>query len=547
MTQESSPSYTVALLTLGCAKNEADSRAMHKQLNEGGFAVSDDPQTADFILLNTCAFIEAAIEESLDTILDLTSLERVQAGETKVLIAGCLPSRFGDELSEELPEVSAFVPLAAEDDVITILQGLIAAEEFDSRLVAEVVREPAAEGTVDELSVTETLEEERIETATQASRNKSQSSHLALEQPWAYVKISDGCSRRCSYCTIPLIRGPYRSYPYKQIQAEVDELVAAGVREIILVGQDTGIWREPLVQDERDDSLDPACPLGPFDLPELLAALALRHPQTWFRVMYVQPEGVSDKLLTTMAAHSNIASYLDMPLQHANEKLLNAMNRKGSAEEYLELLKRIRATLPDVVLRTTVMAGFPGETRKDFNELKHFLEAARFDYVGIFAYSREQGTVAAELPGQVSSKTAFKRVQALRDLCDSLGFEKAEEQVGREQVLLVCGSDEEGLYGRTQGQAPEVDGVTYLYSPDDYAEITDKTIENGMKFVQEQANGADLSLMSDYSRATPDEAIKNDTGEQATDSSKPGTFVRVRITEAILYDLYAEVLSGNDI
>jgi ribosomal protein S12 methylthiotransferase len=335
------------------------------------------------------------------------------------------------------------------------------------------------------------------------------------EQPWAYVKISDGCSRCCSYCTIPAIRGPYLSYPFEQIEAEVDALVAHGACEIILVGQDTGIWSGRVVPEEAeipDTVTAEKAPAAPARLAELLATLAEQRPQTWFRVMYLQPEGISEELLEVMAAHANIARYLDIPLQHASASVLTAMHRSGCSAEYLELLTRIRKVLPDVVLRTTVMTGFPGETQADFEQLCRFLCAARFDYVGIFAYSREEGTVAAALPQQVDAKVAFERVQILRDLADSIGFERARSQVLTETVLLICGQDEEGVFGRTQGQAPEVDGVTYLTMPGNVA-------------------------------GKPEQGDAGTTpGRLSETAPKPGAFVPVRITEAVLYDLFAEVL-----
>ncbi|MDR1359221.1 MAG: 30S ribosomal protein S12 methylthiotransferase RimO [Coriobacteriales bacterium] len=485
--------FRVALVTLGCAKNEADSRAMCTRLEQQGFYVGARPDAADFILLNTCAFIEAAVEESLDTVFELAALERVQSGETRLLIAGCLPSRFGEELARELPEAAAFVPVAEEAGVAEALLRLL---EQDAGGGGGAEVEGEGEVGFGELE----------------------------PQPWAYVKISDGCSRRCSYCTIPAIRGPYLSYPFEHIKAEVSELVAGGAREIILVGQDTGIWREPSSgerADTRDTATAQAAPSAPAKLAELLAALAEQHPQIWFRVMYLQPEGISDELLEVMAAHANIARYLDIPLQHASVSVLAAMHRRGSGQEYLELLERIRRVLPGVVLRTTVMTGFPGESEDDFEQLCQFLCAARFDYVGIFAYSREEGTVAAGLPQQVDTRTAFERVQILRDLADSIGFERAQSKVAREVLLLICGRDEEGLFGRTQGQAPEVDGITYLVMSDNAAGTA----------------GADAAGSAEPKGAgTTSEEMLSET------TLKPGAFVRARITEAVLYDLFAEVL-----
>lgn len=487
--------FSVALLTLGCAKNEADSREMKQLLEEQAFIVTEDPAQVDFILLNTCAFIEAAVEESLDAVLELASLDNVREGKTRIVVAGCLPSRFGEDLREELPEVDTFVPVDREKGVAQTLRELIENEQL----------EPAEFQGFDEGTARpEPLEADLYDLAANQDSIVSQQKTSETKEPWDYVKISDGCSRFCSYCTIPYIRGAYHSFSYQSIKAEVDELVKSGAREIILIGQDTGIWSS-------------SEPNSPHNLAELLSALAEAYPQTWFRVMYLQPEGISDELLEVIARYKNIAKYLDIPLQHANQEILESMNRRGSGAEYLRLLRHIRSRVPGVVLRTTVIAGYPGESRKDANELKAFLDAAQFDYVGIFPYSREDGTVAAGLSHQIKKKTALVRVQALRDLADGIGFAKAEQCVGREVDLLICGSDEEGVYGRTQGQAPEVDGITYLHLTDTLKDLQSVDVFSSSSVPQKENQAESAQL-------------------------QPGMVIRARITESVLYDLYAEVL-----
>ena len=449
---------------------------MQVHLEQQGFTLVSDPLAARYIIVNTCAFIEAAVEESLDMILELAVLERVKNGQTHLLVTGCLPSRYGEQLVSQLPEVSAFVPVAEEGNIAQKLRELGAKQP-----------DKVSQSDKRETLVTET-----------------ESTCLAVDpkQPWAYVKISDGCSRRCAYCTIPQIRGPYQSYSFAQITAEVDRLTASGAKEIILIGQDTGIWCEPTPSGELEKEGVVGNAGGvPQTLAQLLDALAGLYPDTWFRVMYLQPEGISDTLLEVMAAHTNIARYFDIPLQHASAKVLTAMNRKGSGEEYLKLIQKIRGVVPNVVLRTTVMTGFPGENQDDFDVLCDFLQQACFDYVGIFAYSCEENTPAAIMPEQVDVQTAFERVQVLRDVADSIGFAQAQRQVASEHALLVCGQDEEGIFGRTLGQAPEVDGLTYV------------TFNERMKEVQ-------------LSESVP----------------RLGRVVRVRIVDAVLYDLFAEVL-----
>jgi tRNA A37 methylthiotransferase MiaB len=371
-------------------------------------------------------------------------------------------------------------------------------------------------------------------------------------QPFAYLKISDGCSCKCSYCTIPAIRGPYHSYSFEQINAQVANLVKQNIKEVILIAQDTGIWASDLPpnnnlssprrreaageerSDERNNPLssprlgeaegersernnplssprlgeaegersernagdphtNPKSPTAPQSLAQLLDTLARSYPQTWFRVMYLQPRGVTDELLRVMAAHSNICNYLDIPLQHASPKIIKQMHRSGSGTKYLELLAKIRRELPAVTLRTTLIAGFPGETRSDARQLEQFLQAAQFDYAGVFCYSQEDGTVAGARSDQVPMRTRKARAQRLRDIADTAGFERAEALCGSLQQVLICGEDEDGIYGRTQGQAPDVDGVVYLSG-------------RGSK---------KLSI---------------------------GSIVSARITESICYDLYAELV-----
>jgi ribosomal protein S12 methylthiotransferase len=410
---------------------------MRARVLAAGFGLADDPAEADVVVVNTCSFITEATEEAISTIFGLLELPRLAQGTAKLVVAGCMPSRYGETLSDELPEVAAFVSCAEEDGIVGIL---------------EKVLPPVA--PLAPLSPTPPLR--------------------TVSAPWAYVKIADGCNRRCSFCTIPHIRGPYRSVPFDEIMAEVAGLVSGGVREIVLIAQDTGIWSDKggdgTSGTERDGTAP--SPSSPSNLAGLLGALAARFPATWFRVMYLQPQGITDELLAVMATHANICNYLDIPLQHASKRVLREMNRAGCGEEYLVLLARIRAALPDVTLRTTVIAGFPGETRADARELERFIEAAAFDYVGVFPYSQEDGTAAGKREDQVPLRTRRARAQRLRDLADAVGFARVAARVGTVEEVLVIERDEdedgdpgEGVYpllGRTQHQAPEVDGMVHL-------------------------------------------------------------------------------------
>lgn len=407
------PARPVCFITLGCAKNEADTAAMERRAVAAGYRLEDDPERADAIVVNTCSFIQSATEESIEAVLDAAGLPRVAAGGTRLVVAGCMPARYGDELAAELPEAAAFVPCSREDDIVAVLDGLFGVE----RAVGEP---PADEGAAARPAGT-----------------------------FGYVKISDGCDRWCSYCAIPLIRGRYHSFPFEQVRADVARLVDAGVREVDLIAQDTGRWGADF--DE------------PRDLAWLVDALAREFPDTWLRVMYLQPEGVTDELLVVMGRHANVCSYLDIPLQHVCEPVLRAMNRRGSRASFEALVGRIRAALPDVTLRTTLIAGFPGEDDEQFEELLDFVAEGLFDYVGVFAYSREEGTAAFDLPGQVDEDEKAERAQRLRDAADAASAPLIAARVGRVAEVLVEGAEEDGqLFGRAQCQAPDVDGVTYL-------------------------------------------------------------------------------------
>ena len=402
---------SVCLITMGCAKNEVDSAAMARRLREAGFSVTEEASSADAIIVNTCSFIQAATEESIDAILEAASLPKVDEGSAALIVAGCMPARYGDDLAAELTEASAFVPCSREDDIAEVV-----ARALGIPLpVAAVGGEPAeGEG-----------------------------------RTFAYVKISDGCDRFCSYCTIPYIRGRYRSFPLDDVRAEVAAKVAAGVREIVLIAQDTGRWGTDFEE--------------PSTLAALVGALAEEHPGTWFRVMYLQPEGLTDEYLEAVAAHPNVCDYFDIPLQHVDAGILRAMNRTGSRGEFEELLARVRRRIPDATLRTTLIAGFPGETDGQFEELCAFVEDAGFDYVGVFPYSREEGTRAFDLPGQVDEDEKEDRAQRLRDVADAVCAPRVAERIGRTLDVLVEGREEDGqLFGRAMCQAPEVDGVTYL-------------------------------------------------------------------------------------
>jgi ribosomal protein S12 methylthiotransferase len=399
---------SVHFVTLGCPKNEVDSDRMAAAVGSSAYDVTPDLETADVAVVNTCAFITDATEESVETVLALAAQWKSARPGRLLVVSGCLPSRYGGELAEEMPEVDAFVPVADEAQLVQLLEGL-------TGLPAEASDGPG--------------------------RTPS--------GPSAYLQVSDGCFRRCAYCAIPFIRGGYRSRPIDELVTEARMLVASGAREIVLIGQDISAYGRDLGEDA------PA-------LADVVRAVSSIEGLEWLRLMYVQPDGITPDLLDAMAETDNVVRYLDVPLQHASASVLKRMARKGSGDEFLRLIKVVRDRLPGVALRTSVIAGFPGETDTDVEVLEDFLLLARFDYVGVFAYSPEEGTAAADMPDQIAGDVRLLRAQRLRDVADRVGFEKAAERVGQTLQVLVEGTEDGDTYGRWRGQAPEVDGVVLL-------------------------------------------------------------------------------------
>ena len=304
--------------------------------------------------------------------------------------------------------------------------------------------------------------------------------------PFAYVKISDGCDRFCTYCTIPYIRGRYRSFPLDDVRADVAAQVAAGAREIVLIAQDTGRWGADF--DE------------PSSLAALVAALAEEFPQTWFRIMYIQPEGLSDELLDAVAAHDNVCDYFDIPLQHINDRVLKAMNRRGDSALIKERINTIRSRFPEAVIRTSLIVGFPGETEEEFDELYRFLDEYKLERAGVFAYSQEEGTVAGAMPDQIPEEEKERRREILVELQDAVMDEFSQKLVGTTQRVLCCGYDPEHemFYGRTYMDSPDVDGIVYFYA--------DEPVEEGTFVPVKIENAVSAELFGEIAQG-PDEEM----------------------------------------
>ena len=408
----------VCFVTLGCAKNEVDTDRMRSLVDASrSFECVESPEDADVVVVNTCAFLTSAVAEGVETTLDLVS-ERVEGGVAcPVVMCGCIPSRYGSEVVEEMPEVAAFVPVDEEDGIVGVLGRVLGLGACDAGARPPVGR--------------------------------------TVESACAYIKISDGCDRYCSFCAIPYIRGRYYSRPESEILDEARFLVEGGVRELVLIGQDTGVWGSDLP--------------GRPTLAGLLRAVAdvVSSVDGWVRVLYLQPEGLTQELVDTIREVPQIVPYIDIPLQHASASVLKRMNRTGSRTEFMAMVRRLRDEVPGITLRTTAMVGFPGESEEEFAELTEFLKEAEFDYCAVFSYSQEEGTAAAELPDQVSPEVKLAREQQVIDLCEANGFASASRRIGTVCRVLVDGVEDDGeggfeAVGRTAFQAPDSDGVVHL-------------------------------------------------------------------------------------
>lgn len=407
-------------ITLGCAKNEVDTDRMRALLDAADYQEVDSAQDADAVIINTCSFLASATSESIETTLALAEEVNEGVRATRIIMCGCVPSRYGDQLPQELPEVSAFVRADEEDGIVAIVDDVLGVERDMPSFIPNIKR--TVEGSV------------------------------------AYVKISDGCDRFCSFCAIPYIRGRYHSRPADRIIAEARELVAGGVKEIVLIGQDTGIWGKDF-KDEND---------GPANLAQLLVALAeaLRPLHVWIRVLYLQPEGMTDELIAAIRDTPEVLSYIDIPVQHCNERVLKSMHRSGSEQQLDELFAHLRSEIPGMVIRTTSLVGFPGETDEEAEQMLAFMDRNSFDYTSVFAYSREEGTRAAEMDDQVDEDVKLERAQKALDLAEALGFAATASHVGETAEVIIDGIEENDGFSEFIGhawfQAPDSDGAVHL-------------------------------------------------------------------------------------
>lgn len=412
----------IYFISLGCAKNQVDSEMMLHQLQSRGFSLTREPNEAAVVLINTCSFIESATQESIDTILEAARLK--EEGACQVLVVtGCFPQRYKKELLEQLPEVDLFLGTESFLTVADQVSGLLAGRKTPKMVLKSDPR----------------------------LRTEPQGRLLTTTPGTAFLKIAEGCSNRCAYCTIPSIRGPFRSRDPKVLIQEAKILAGQGVRELILIAQDTTAYGSDLAQ--------------PHSMISLLNELLKIDSFQWLRLLYLRPERITPALLGLMAGEERICPYLDLPIQHVSDRILKGMNRPYGQKELKRLIRQIRRTLPQAALRTTVMVGFPGEREEDFQALLQFVSETAFDHLGVFRYSPEEGTPAAGYADQVPEEIGQARLDLIMERQKEISLKKNQERVGRVEPVLVSGVSPESdllIQGRTRFQAPEVDGVVYI-------------------------------------------------------------------------------------
>jgi ribosomal protein S12 methylthiotransferase len=498
----------VGFISLGCPKNLVDSEVMMGLLDHAGARLTALPQEAEILIVNTCSFIDAAKQESVDTILEMARY-KTSGSAKKLIVAGCLVERYRDEIRKSIPEVDAvvgagelesileaagFAPIAAapSSSPFTILSGNGHAEVrpgLESRAATHKGKTPEgrAEGNLREKQGRFRRDDWQGATHLLPTYLYDESTPRFLTTPKssAYIKIAEGCDHPCTFCVIPNLRGKFRSRRFESVVAEAQQLVARGVREITLIGQDTTCYGEDLGLKDG--------------LATLLDSLARIEGLRWLRFLYAYPNRITGRLLSTIARHDNICKYLDVPLQHASPAVLKRMKRGAGADLFLKTLEKVRAAVPGIALRTSFIVGFPGESLRDFELLEEFIKEARFDWLGVFNYSDEEGSGAFSLDGKLPKRTIEARKRRLMKLQQSISKRAKQQWVGREVVVLAEGESEETPLlweGRTQFHAPEIDGKLYI----------------------------------------------NDFGDLA--ALEPSRFYRAQITEAHEYDVVARVLSG---
>jgi len=421
----------VGFVSLGCSKNLIDTEIAIGILKEHGMEIVNNPEDAEMIIVNTCGFIDPAKEEAINTILEMAEYKKKKC---KYLIAmGCLVQRYTDELKKALPEVDLWIRLDKYDKFYTAIEELINNKVEDNKKYGEIKTYPK-------------------EPLPLASKEEFLGREISTGENFAYIKIGEGCSNRCTYCAIPFIRGPFVSRPEEDIIEEANLLAKKGIKELIVIAQDTTKYGLDLYNEPR--------------LAKLLRKLCKIDGIEWIRFLYSYPEGIDDELIKVVKEESKICKYFDIPIQHISNSVLKRMNRKTSKQNIEDVITKIRTNISNVQIRTTVMVGFPGETQADFEELYEFVKKTKFDNLGAFTYSKEEGTPAARLKDQVHPMTKKARYNKIMKLQQQVSKDNLLILVGKEEKVLIEGItfDEKYYVGRTSYQVPDIDGITYIKS-----------------------------------------------------------------------------------
>lgn len=411
-------SVRVGMVSLGCAKNQVDAERMLYKIKEAGYQLVSDAALADIAIINTCGFIESAKTEAIDTIMEFAALKN-EGRIKKIVITGCLAERYREEAAALIPEADAVVGIGCNEDIVSVLERVMSDERVQ------------AYGDKEKLSLTG----DRVQTT------------LSF---YSYLKIAEGCDNRCSYCAIPYIRGKFRSVPMEELTTEAKRLAMGGVRELIVVAQDTTRYGIDLY--------------GEYRLPKLLTELCGIEQLKWIRVLYCYPERVTDELLDVMAREEKIVKYMDLPIQHCDGEILSRMNRRGDEQSLRQLIEKIRTKIPDITLRTTLITGFPGETEEQFERLAEFVKDVKFDRLGCFPYSAEEGTPAADMDGQLEDDVKQRRADIIMDQQMLINVKKNNALVGKTIEIVTEGYDRYGecYFGRSAADAPEIDGKIFF-------------------------------------------------------------------------------------
>lgn len=409
----------ILFVSLGCDKNLVDTEVMLGMLTGKGYSITDDENEADVVVINTCCFIGDAKEESINNILEMAELRK--SGQIKALIVtGCLAQRYKEEIQTEIPEVDAIIGTTAIDTIVDTLEGVLAGQSHNH---------------IEDINLPPVYDKKRIVTT---------GGH------YAYLKIAEGCDKRCSYCIIPKVRGNYRSIPMESLIAEAEQLVEFGAKELILVAQETTLYGKDLY--------------GEKSLPKLLHELCKIDGLYWIRILYCYPEEITDELIETIRTEEKVCHYLDIPIQHASDNILKRMGRRTNQQELRDMIAKLRERIPDICLRTTLITGFPGETQEDHEELMAFVDEMEFDRLGVFTYSAEEDTPAATFDDQIDEELKKDRQAEIMELQQEIAFEKAQDAVGRTVLAMIEGKlpDEHAYAARTYMDAPGVDGLVFV-------------------------------------------------------------------------------------